>query len=124
MRKRKIYRASDAVSLALEMLLDKHKEHFITIYLDAANKVIKTEIVSIGTINACLVHPREVFRTAIVCRACSVVCLHNHPSGTMVASEADISVLDRLKRVGREVGIEVVDSIIFDAGGKYESYYK
>jgi DNA repair protein RadC len=118
-KKRHVYNAKEAVSLALSLLSDRHKEHFITIYLDARRNVIKAEVVSIGTINSCLVHPREVFRTAIVCRACSVVCMHNHPSGGTEASEADKEVSKRLKSAGKLIGIEVDDNIIFEASGKF-----
>ncbi len=123
MKKKKVIASPiDAVRLALPMLLDKNKEHFIAFYLSCRSTVNKAEIVSIGTLNANLVHPREVFRPALISRAASIVVLHNHPSGDTSPSEADIEVTQRLKQAGKIFGIEVVDHVIFDSNERYYSF--
>jgi len=88
------------------------KEHFIAIYLDARNVVLDQEVVSIGSLDMSVVHPREVFEPAIRRLAASVILLHNHPSGEAVASEADIIITKKLVDSGRILGIEVLDHII------------
>ncbi|OGF25097.1 hypothetical protein A2303_05745 [Candidatus Falkowbacteria bacterium RIFOXYB2_FULL_47_14] len=75
-------------------------EHFIAIYLSARHGVIKTELVSLGTLTASIVHPHEVFRPAIMSRASSIIALHNHPSGDVSPSESDIELTKRLKNAG------------------------
>lgn len=121
-KKQSINCPRDAVRIAKGLLLDKNKEHFIGIYLSARNTVNKAEIVSIGTLNANLVHPREVFRPALITRSASLIVLHNHPSGDTAPSEADVEVTSRLKEVGDIFGIDLTDHIIFDASGTYYSF--
>lgn len=88
------------------------KEHFLALYLDARNVVIHEEVVSIGSLNANIVHPREVFRPAIVHAAAAVVVVHNHPSGDVSPSKEDIQLTSRLVETGRMLGIEVLDHVI------------
>lgn len=88
------------------------KEHFVVFFLDSRNQEIKREIISIGTINASLVHPREVFEPAVKYLAVQVILAHNHPSGTLEPSEDDLTVNKRLVEAGRLLGIEVLDHII------------
>jgi len=114
--------AREAVRLARKLIIDPHKEHFIAIYLNARNDAIKTELVSLGTLNASIVHPREVFRPAIMSRASSIIVLHNHPSGDVSPSESDIELTKRLKNAGQLLGIEVLDHVVFCAGRKYYSF--
>lgn len=87
------------------------KEHFVMLHLDARNKLIKQNI-SIGTIDASLVHPREVFSEAITNKASSVIVAHNHPSGNTEPSESDLEITKRLVEAGKILGIEVTDHII------------
>jgi DNA repair protein RadC len=91
---------------------DKAKEHFKLILLNTRNKVIRIAHISTGTLNASLVHPREVFVEAIRHHASSVVIAHNHPSGDTVPSEEDIRITRRLVEAGRLLGIEVLDHVI------------
>jgi len=91
---------------------DKAKEHFKLILLNPRNKIIGISTISIGTLNASLVHPREVFKDAIVHSAASVVLAHNHPSGDPEPSEDDIKITNKLVESGRILGIEVIDHII------------
>lgn len=91
---------------------DKAKEHFKLILLNTRNKIIGLSTVSIGTLNASLVHPREVFKDAIRHSASSVVVAHNHPSGNPEPSEEDVKITRRLVESGKILGIEVLDHII------------
>ena len=91
---------------------DKAKEHFKLILLNPRNKIIAISTVSIGTLNASLVHPREVFKDAIVHTAASVVLAHNHPSGDPEPSEDDIKITKKLVESGKILGIDVIDHIV------------
>jgi len=88
------------------------KEHFVVFFLDSRNQEIKREVISIGTINASLVHPREVFEPAVKYLAVQVILAHNHPSGDLEPSEEDLTVNKRLVEAGKLLGIEVLDHII------------
>ena len=88
------------------------KEHFVVFFLDSRNQEIKREVISIGTINASLVHPREVFEPAVKYLAVQIILAHNHPSGTLEPSEDDLTVNKRLSESGKLLGIEVLDHII------------
>jgi len=91
---------------------DKAKEHFKLVLLNPRNKIIGISTISIGTLNASLVHPREVFKEAIMHSAASVVLAHNHPSGDPEASEDDLKITKKLVESGKILGIEVIDHII------------
>jgi len=91
---------------------DKAKEHFKLVLLNTRNKVIGITTISIGTLNASLVHPREVFREAIQRSASSVILVHNHPSDDLEPSEEDIRLTRRMVEAGKIMGIEVLDHII------------
>ncbi|MEA1880010.1 MAG: JAB domain-containing protein, partial [Campylobacterota bacterium] len=97
----------------------KNQEHFLSITLDGASHIISTRTVFIGTLNQSMVHPREVFADAIADRAAGIIIAHNHPSGTLEASRADISITQRLKEVSRLVGIELLDHVILSKHGFY-----
>lgn len=92
--------------------LDKDKEHFFTISLDAADKIKAVELVGIGTSDCVLTHPREVFRSAIVNSASSVICFHNHPSGDLRPSDDDDSLSRILFSAGELIQIPLKDHII------------
>ncbi len=91
---------------------DKAKEHFKLILLNTRNRIIAISTISIGTLDANLVHPREVFKDAISHDAASVILAHNHPSGDPEPSEDDLEITRRLAEAGRILGIEVLDHII------------
>lgn len=103
----------------LKPFSSKSQEHFLTITLDGASHIINTRTVFIGTLNQSLVHPREVFADAIADRAAGIIIAHNHPSGTLEASRADISITQRLKEVSKLVGIELLDHVILSKYGFY-----
>lgn len=107
----KVNRADD-VFKEIEEFKNKQQEHFITLYLDGSNNIIETRVITIGTINQSLVHPREVFSPAIEKRAASIIIAHNHPSGILEASLEDRNVTERLKEAGAILGIELLDHII------------
>jgi DNA repair protein RadC len=96
---------------------DKAKEHFKLILLNPRNKIIGISTISIGTLNASLVHPREVFKDAIMHSAASVVLAHNHPSGDPEPSEDDLTITRRLIEAGKILGVEVMDHIIIAKNG-------
>jgi DNA repair protein RadC len=98
--------------LIREYLQGTDREHFVVLYLDGNSMVIGINTVSVGTLTESLVHPREVFKGAILAGAASIIVAHNHPSGIAMASTADISVTSKLKEAGRIVGIPVEDHVI------------
>ena len=104
----------DVVCLVSEYRASK-KEHFIGLFLNARNKLLHKEIISIGTLTASLVHPREVFEPAIRISAASIIVVHNHPSGDTEPSEKDIAITNRLVEAGKLLGIDLVDHIIVTA---------
>lgn len=93
------------------------KEHFVVFYLDTRNQEIKRDIVSIGTLNYNLVHPREVFEPAVKNLAASVIVAHNHPSGCLEPSDEDLALTKRLSQAGKLLGIELLDHVIVTKEG-------
>jgi len=96
----------------MEDLRDSKKEHFVIFYLDIRNQVIKREIISIGILNASLIHPREVFEPAIRNSTAQIIMAHNHPSDITEPSEEDRKVTKRLVEAGKLLGIDILDHII------------
>lgn len=118
--KHTIKRAEDVLTLVYE-IRDKKQEYFICITLDGAGRLINKRTITIGTLNATLVHPREVFADAIVDRAAGVIFVHNHPSGNTEPSQDDIEITDQLIKSGKILGIEIVDHVIV-AKNKFSSF--
>ena len=108
--------AKDAVA-QLTDLRDLKKEHFVALYINARNKLIHRDLVSVGTLNANLVHPREVFEPAIARASVQVIVAHNHPSGDPEPSEDDLVITKKLVDGGKLLGIEVIDHIIITKTG-------
>ncbi len=102
----------DVMALVGGRLRDKKKEHFLVLLLDTRNRLIKISEISVGSLDASIVHPREVFKEAVAGSAASVIVVHNHPSGDPTASEDDIEITKRLAEGGEIVGIDVLDHII------------
>lgn len=105
----------DSPQKAVEQLADirdKKQEYFVCLTLDGANRLISKRVITIGTLTASLVHPREVFADAITDRAASIIVAHNHPSGNREASSADIEVTERLNTAGILLGIKLADHLI------------
>lgn len=95
------------------------KEHFIVFYLDTHNREIKRETISVGTLNSNLIHPREVFESAIKNNVAQIIVAHNHPSGIVEPSEDDIEITKRLVDAGKLLGIEVLDHVIVGNNGYF-----
>lgn len=93
-------------------IIGADRERFYIIHLNTKNEVIERELISIGSLNAAIVHPREVFRSAIEHGSYAIICAHNHPSGNPTPSPEDIEMTHRLIKAGQLVGIDVLDHII------------
>ena len=106
-----INNAKDAVAQLSDMR-DLKKEHFMALYLNAKNQLVHKETISMGTLNANLVHPREVFEPALKYSAAQIIVAHNHPSGDPKPSEDDLEVTKRLTEAGKMMGIEIMDHVI------------
>ena len=109
---RPIIDSPDKAAEQLTDIRDKKQEYFVCLTLDGANRLIAKRIITIGTLTASLVHPREVFAEAIADRAASVIVAHNHPSGNLQPSDADRDVTNRLKSAGELLGIALIDHLI------------
>ncbi|WML54203.1 DNA repair protein RadC [Neobacillus sp. PS3-12] len=88
------------------------QEHFVCLYLNTKNQVIHKQTIFIGSLNASIVHPREVYREALKRSAASIICLHNHPSGDPTPSREDIEVTKRLAECGKIIGVDLLDHLI------------
>jgi DNA repair protein RadC len=102
----------DVAAEVKSQLKGKKKEHFLALCLDTRNRLINLKLVSIGSLDTSIVHPREVFKEAISSCAASVIFAHNHPSGDPEPSKEDVDLTKRLARAGEIVGIDVLDHII------------
>ena len=104
--------AKDVFEYAVQRLPNSDKEQFMILHLDSKNRIIKDEIISIGTLNASIVHPREIFKSAIKESANAIILTHNHPSGDPTPSEEDEKITDIIFQTGEIVGINVLDHVI------------
>lgn len=104
-----------------QFLMQETKESFITLHLDGKNRIICMDIVSIGSLNQSIVHPRSVFMTACLSNAAAILLIHQHPTGDPAPSSEDISITRRLKEAGEIMGIRVLDHIIV-GDGEYLSF--
>ncbi|MBU8905041.1 RadC family protein [Desertibacillus haloalkaliphilus] len=110
---RYVIRSPDDVSrYVMDEMRFLTQEHFVCLYLNTKNQVIHKQTVFIGSLNASIVHPREVFKEAFRRSAASMICLHNHPSGDPTPSHEDIEVTKRLAESGKVLGIELLDHVI------------
>ncbi len=117
-------RSSSNVSEMLHRYLaDVDREHFVVLLLNRKNQVIGLHTVSIGSVTASIVHPREVFKVAILANSTAIICGHNHPSGDPTPSTEDRELTSRLVEAGKLLGIEVLDHIIVgDGSQRYFSF--
>lgn len=109
---KKIESAEDVYRYFVDGLKEKKKEYFYALFLDTKNRIIQEELVSVGILDASLIHPREVFSQAIRANAKSVLLVHNHPSGECEPSVNDTEVTKTLYDAGELLGIEVLDHVI------------
>jgi len=118
---KKIEIAEDVYDHFIDELKNKKKEHFYALYLDTKNRIITKELVSIGILNASLIHAREVFSPAIKANCRSVILVHNHPSGDCEPSPADKELTKAMVDAGKLLGINVLDHVIVGSD-KYFSF--
>ncbi len=104
------------------ILGDKKQEFFYCVYLDSAKKIICDKLLFIGTLNKSLVHPREVFRQAYEFSASSIICVHNHPAGSIYPSREDLMLTSKLVEIGNLLGIKVIDHIIVTKDNYYSFF--
>ena len=112
----------DAYKLIKNFLIDSDREKFVVACLDTKNQPVNISVVSIGNVNSAIVHPREVFKVAMLSNASKIICFHNHPSGNLKCSKEDENITDRLKECGEILGIELVDHIIVGDNDTYFSF--
>lgn len=118
----KIKKPEDLVAGIPRELLREKREFFGAVYLDTKNRPVAHEVVSLGTLNANIVHPREVFRRAVEESAAAVILVHNHPSGDLEPSPDDREITRQLVKAGEILGIEVLDHIIVNSRREYYSF--
>ena len=111
-KKSQIYLTPKDVWNELKDIRDNKKEHFVIFFLDARNQEIKREIISVGSLNANLVHPREVFEPAVRHLAAQIILAHNHPVGDPMPSKEDSEITKQLVDAGKLLGIEIKDHVI------------
>jgi DNA repair protein RadC len=115
--------AKDVADLLWQFLSEVDREHFVVILVDRKNRLIGIHTVSVGSLTASVVHPREVFKVAILSNAAAILCGHNHPSGDPQPSGEDCSLTRRLVQAGQLLGIEVLDHVIIgDGAADYYSF--
>lgn len=102
----------DGAKLLMHDMRFLSQEHFVCLYLNTKNQVLHKQTIFIGSLNASIVHPREVYKEAFRRSAASIICAHNHPSGSPDPSREDIEVTKRLAEVGKIIGIELIDHLI------------
>lgn len=112
MEKYVIRSPEDGANFVMEDLRHLNQEHFVALFLNTKNQVIHRQTVFIGSLNASIVHPREIFREAVKRSAASIICAHNHPSGDPTPSQEDIQVTKRLAECGKVIGIELLDHLV------------
>ncbi len=112
----KVTRPEDILPL-VAYLKEKRQEHFICLTLNGAGEVLENRVITVGLLNHSLVHPREVFADAITDRAASIICVHNHPSGSLEPSSQDIAITHQLRDAGSLIGIQLIDHIIVSKNG-------
>ncbi|MGY1423689.1 JAB domain-containing protein [Bacillus cereus] len=119
--KKKITGPSDAAEIATHFIGDDDREIFLVMCLNTQNEVVAVHRCHVGSLNSSVVHPRDVFKSAILNNSFSIVVAHQHPSGMILPSDADKDVSKRLYDAGKLIGIEVLDSLIVNDAGRFYS---
>jgi len=117
----KVRSATDVTAVVREVLVDEPQEVLMAVYLSTQNEIVAFSEVFRGTLDASLVHPREVFRGAILANAASVIVAHNHPSGDPTPSSEDRAVTRQLRLAGQIIGIPLLDHVVVGVG-RYVSF--
>ena len=102
----------DAATFLMQDMTSLQQEHFVCLFLNVKNQVLHKQTIFVGSLNASIVHPREIFREAVKRSAASIICSHNHPSGIPTPSPEDIDVTTRLYEAGKIVGVDLIDHVI------------
>jgi DNA repair protein RadC len=118
----RIRSSATAYTVLQEYLAGTDREHFVILMLDQKNQVIGINTVSIGSLSASVVHPREVYKPAILSNCAALILGHNHPSGDPQPSREDRAITQRLKEAGALLGINVLDHLVIGAEGRYFSF--
>lgn len=109
---KKIGTPGDAAEIIKNFIGDRDREHSVVITLDTKNQITSISINSIGSLNSAIMHPREIFKTAVLHNSASIIIGHNHPSGDCTPSQEDINISHRICESGKVLGIELIDHII------------
>lgn len=117
----RVRHAADVARLLHELVGKADREHFVAVYLDARHRVTHVHTVSVGHLVGSLVHPREVFKGALLANAAAMVVGHNHPSGDVQPSPEDLRIHERLREAGELLGIELLDAVVVGPGRKFFS---
>jgi len=115
------YTTPSQIFEAFHFLMQETKEYFLTLHLDGKNRISCLDVVSIGSLNQSIVHPREVFKTALLSSAAAIILVHKHPTGDPAPSSEDIAITRHLKEAGEILGIKILDHIIV-GDGQYLSF--
>jgi len=119
---RQIHSSSDAAQILIQFgIARRAQESFVVMYLNGKHNCLAVQTVALGTLNSCEIHPREVFRGAIMAGAQAVIVAHNHPGGDPTPSRDDVALTARLQAVGDLVGIPVLDHLILTLDGNWQS---
>lgn len=117
--KKKIRTSQDVIEQYAHKIKEKKKENCIVVFLDIHRNIIGDELVSIGTLDSSVIHPREVFKGAIKSSAHSIIFLHNHPSGDPTPSPEDMMIKNLIEKAGLTIGIELLDFIIIGSNSNF-----
>lgn len=109
----------DGLNTVTPLIAESDREHFVVVCLDTKHQSISIEIISVGSLNFCTVHPREIFKGAILSNAAAILLAHNHPSQNLTPSQEDILITKRLAEAGEILGIEVLDHLIINSQNEY-----
>lgn len=118
----KISSPKDCAYIFEKFIGDYDREALVVLTLDTKNKINSITVASLGSVNSSIVHPREIFKTAILSNASSIIISHNHPSGDCTPSKEDINITTRLKECGKILGIELLDHVIIGEHDNYLSF--
>ena len=114
--KRRISSPRDAADILREFFDNQDREQCVAIYLNSKNEPNAIHVVSVGTLNSSIVHPREVFKAAVISNSASLIVAHNHPSSDLEPSKEDIEITKRLSEAGKLLGISLLDHLIISDG--------
>ena len=127
-KQKTFYTSPDQIAEIMKTILkresefDRSREHFWGVYLNARNQIQRIELLFLGTLNANLVHPREIFKAGLESNAAQIIVCHNHPSGDTEPSEDDLMITKRIVEAGKIMGVEIIDHLIIAEKEKYFSF--